>query len=294
MLAVCMVVLCICASDDSMGDLASNARVGNELRGIREQAGLSGSAVARELGWSQSKVSRVETGRFGASIGEVATLLDYYGVAEEIRAEILSWVARDDGAQGAWVVRAGGPRRRQAEVGAVEARVKRLLQYQALWFPGLLQSPSYANAIAKSGRFPSPEGIAARRQARQDALRNRRRVVYQVVVEQGVLERSPGSRATMHEQLSAVLDVVDEGIVDLRIRPAQGDRAAYAAGSFVLYDFAEGTPVVLVEAQTADLYLSSETDVAAYRRLFRDLQRDALDKDASRLLIERTRRQLAS
>ena len=294
MLTICMVVLCIGASEDFMADPGANARVGNELRRIREQAGLSGSAVARELGWSQSKVSRVETGRFGASIGEVAALLDYYGVAEEVRAEILSWVARDDGAQGAWVVRAGGPRRRQAEVGAVEARVKRLLQYQALWFPGLLQSPSYANAIAKAGHFPAPEGIAERRQERQEALRSRRKVAYQVVVEQGVLERSPGSRETMHEQLTAVLDVVDEGFVDLRIRPEQGDRAAYAAGSFVFYDFAEGSPVVLVEAQTADLYLSSEGDVAAYRRLFRDLQRDALDKDASRLLLERTRRQLAS
>ena len=119
-------------------------------------------------------------------------------------------------------------------------------------------------------------------------------MAYQVVVEQGVLERSPGSRETLREQLTAVLDVVDEGFVDLRIRPEQGDRAAYAAGSFVFYDFAEGSPVVLVEAQTADLYLSSEADVAAYRRLFRDLQRDALDKDAPRLLLERTRRQLAS
>ena len=74
MLTICMVVLCIGASEDFMADPEANARVGDELRRIREQASLSGSAVARELGWSQSKVSRVETGRFGASIGEVAAL----------------------------------------------------------------------------------------------------------------------------------------------------------------------------------------------------------------------------
>jgi hypothetical protein len=293
MVTVCMVVLCITALGDSMADVSSNARVGSELRRIRERAELSGSAVARELGWSQSKVSRVETGRFGASIGEVAALLDYYAVPEEVRAEILSWVARDDGGQGAWVVRAGGPRRRQAEVGAVEARVKRLIQYQAFVIPGLLQTPSYAAAVAKAGRFPSPKGIAERRQERQEAMR-RRKVTYQVVVEESVLVRSPGPSTTMQEQLAAVLDAMDDGVVDLRVRPSHQESASYTAGSFVLYDFLEGAPVVLVEAQTADLYLSSEADVTAYRRLFHDLQLDSLDGDSSRRIVEKARRQLAS
>ncbi len=34
----------------------------------------------------------METGRFGASVGEVARLLDHYGVYEELRAELLSRV----------------------------------------------------------------------------------------------------------------------------------------------------------------------------------------------------------
>jgi len=59
----------------------------------------------------------METGRFGASVGEVARLLDHYGVYEELRAELLSRVvARTDGLDGAWTVRAGGASRRQGQV----------------------------------------------------------------------------------------------------------------------------------------------------------------------------------
>jgi transcriptional regulator with XRE-family HTH domain len=293
MATICMVVLCITALGAWMVE-SVHERIGRELRRIREAAGLSGSAVARELGWSQPKVSRVETGRFGASLGEVAALLDFYGVAEEVRAEILSWVARHDGAAGTWVVRAGGPARRQGEVSAAETRVKALLQYQALWFPGLLQSPDYAVAIARAGRFAKPQSIADRRQARQRDLRSAQAVKYRVVIEEGALTRSPGDAATLLAQLVYASDAVDSGFVDLRIRQEQRQTAAFAAGSFVLYDFKDGPPVVLVEAQTADLYVSAEADVLSYRRLFKELEKDSLDADASRNLIEEARRRLAS
>src|SRR5437016_1417090 len=139
---------------------AALVRLGGELRRIREQAELSGSEVARAIGWSQSKVSRVETGRFGASLAEVATLLDFYGVPEEVRAELLAQTARHEGLQGAWVVRAGGTRRRQAELGTIEGRASRVRQYQATAVPGLLQTERYARAIADAMGFEAPASIA--------------------------------------------------------------------------------------------------------------------------------------
>lgn len=291
--AVCMLALCITALSTYMPE-ATQLRVGEQLRRIRESAGLSGSAVARELGWSQSKVSRVETGRFGASLEEVAQLLNYYGVPEEVRAEILASVARHEGMEGAWVVRAGGSPRRQAEVATVESRVTNLSQYQGLWFPGLLQSAEYAAAIAKSGGF-GPEGaFVERRQQRQETLRSRKDVTYRVVLEEQALTLSPGTAAVMGTQLEHVLDEIDAGLVDLRIRPNGAVNAVFSAGSFVIYDFAAGPPVVLAEAQTADLYLSAEVDITAYRELFTRLQKNSLGRKESRAAVESARRRVAS
>lgn len=273
---------------------AAQLRVGEQLRRIRESAGLSGSAVARELGWSQSKVSRVETGRFGASLEEVAQLLNYYDVPEEVRAEILGSVARHEGMGGAWVVRAGGSPRRQAEVATVEARVAKLSQYSTLWFPGLLQSAEYAAAIAKSGRFGPSGAFVERRQQRQETLRSRKDVTYLVILEEQALTLSPGAASLMPAQLRHVLDLIDAGFVDLRIRPHDAANAVFSAGSFVIYDFASGPPVVLAEAQTADLYLSADVDVSAYRDLYTRLQKNALGRKESRAAVESVRRQMAS
>jgi transcriptional regulator with XRE-family HTH domain len=272
----------------------SQTRVGEQLRRIRESAGLSGSAVARELGWSQSKVSRVETGRFGASLEEVAQLLNYYAVPEEVRAEILAAVARHEGMEGAWVVRAGGSSRRQGEVATVESRVRALSQYQALWFPGLLQSPDYAAAIAKSGGF-GPEGTFVERRAqRQQTLRERKDVTYTVILEEQALTLAPGAASVMAQQLEHVLEAIDTRFVDLRIRPTDRTNAVFTAGSFVIYDFASGPSVVLTEGQTADLYLSAEADLTAYRELFTKLHKNALGRKESRAAVESARRRVAS
>src|SRR4051795_4548714 len=103
---------------------APRLRAGAELRRIRENQGLSGVAVGAALGWSQSKVSRIETGRFGATVWELAELADFYGVPEEVRAEILTIASQDSGLPGAWVVRAGGPARRRVEVADIETRTR--------------------------------------------------------------------------------------------------------------------------------------------------------------------------
>lgn len=289
----CIFALCTTALRLLMAE-SSQLRVGDELRRIREQAGLSGSAVARDLGWSQSKVSRVETGRFGASLEEVAELLNYYGVAEEVRAELLASVARHEGMGGAWVVRAGGTKRRHAELATIESRVKGLSQYQALWFPGLLQSAHYAAAIATSGGFGPQGAFVERRLQRQAVLKQQKGVKYRAVIEEHALTVSPGPGSILPRQLEQVLEVIDTGFVDLRVRPRTAESAVFTAGSFILYDFKAGPPVVLAEAQTADLYLSAEADVTAYRKLFSELQRDALDPQASRELVESARRRGAS
>jgi len=46
--------------------------IGAALRKQREQAGLSSAALARALDWAQSKLSRVQSGIYPVSEGEVS------------------------------------------------------------------------------------------------------------------------------------------------------------------------------------------------------------------------------
>jgi len=271
---------------------AGLVRLGAELRRIRESAGLSGSEVARAIGWSQPKLSRLETGRFGASLTEVAALLDYYGTPEEVRAELLSHTARRDGLEGAWVVRAGGPRRRQIEVGTIESRVQRLRQYQATTVPGLLQSPRYARAVARAMGFQNAPAIAERRTQRQTAFHARADVRYEVVLDARALLRWPGDNSVMVEQVERLVHL-DRESLDLRVLPVGGGATAFGMSGFLIYEFTESRPaVVLVEAQTADLYLADERDVTAYGETFARLQKDSLSARASKAHLERTLRDL--
>ena len=62
-----------CESWETMvSEAAYRERVGAELRRIREAQNISGDDVATVLGWSQSKVSRIETAKIGLSLRDPA------------------------------------------------------------------------------------------------------------------------------------------------------------------------------------------------------------------------------
>ncbi|HEX6074588.1 MAG TPA: helix-turn-helix transcriptional regulator [Micromonosporaceae bacterium] len=267
------------------GGVAHRQRVAAELKRLRELAGESSPSVAAALGegWSQSKVSRIENGRIGVSVRDLAALLSFYGAPEDVKAELLTMTAEDLGHDGAWVVRGGGTPRRQGEVAAIETRVWRLRQYHPLMVPGLLQSPQYAEAIARLGGFDDPAGIVSRRMARQRALVGRGAPEYMAVLDARAFGYRPGDQGLMREQIIYVCERANLPEVTLRVIPLGVEGVATAMVPFLLYDFrAEmSPPVVMIETQSADLYLSSTTDVGLYTDLFERLTQRALDHDAS-------------
>ena len=58
-------------------------RLARELREARVGAQLPGSEVARMLGWSASKVSRIETGHIGISLPDLDRLVELYRLPGE-------------------------------------------------------------------------------------------------------------------------------------------------------------------------------------------------------------------
>lgn len=65
-------------------------KLGEELRRLRDKAGLTSPEAARLVGWHQSKVSRIETGRSAVKPSDVTRLLDVYGVTDPRLRELVN------------------------------------------------------------------------------------------------------------------------------------------------------------------------------------------------------------
>jgi transcriptional regulator with XRE-family HTH domain len=72
------------------GTSVGGRRLAAELRRLRERAGLNGEEVSQRLGWSGSKLSRIELHRIGVKQADLRKLLELYGVDESYRDELLA------------------------------------------------------------------------------------------------------------------------------------------------------------------------------------------------------------
>lgn len=243
-------------------------QVGAELRRIRQALGISGEEVAEALNWSQSKLSRIETGLNSISPSDLIRLLGLYRIPEEVRAELLSVAGEGSGADGAWIVRAGGPARRQAQFGVIETRVSLIRQYALTVIPGQLQSYEYAYAIASLGAG-SPAEVASRRLERQRLLAGADAPTCEIVLDARALIRWPPSPAELQvRQLEHLRERLRLPNLSVKVVPLDARPHVVAWNQFVIYDFPASPSIVAVETQVTDLFLSAEVDVARYEMVF--------------------------
>ena len=75
---------------DISGPTVPRMILGNQLHRFREAAGISPDRAGYEIRASRSKISRMENGKVGFKVRDVADLLDLYGIADEETAGALS------------------------------------------------------------------------------------------------------------------------------------------------------------------------------------------------------------
>jgi transcriptional regulator with XRE-family HTH domain len=262
---------------------SARLRIGAELRRLREAANLSGENVAKALDWSQSKVSRIETGRHAIVSRDIAALLIYYGAPDDVRAELLAATAKDNG-EGAWIQRAGGFVRRQGAMAQMESVTSHIRHFQPVLVPGLLQTHAYAKDVAAAAGAKDPAEIADQRMKRQQILRAADAPHYSVVLDARALLCRFGEVEVIHDQIDHLADAVPKiPAVDLRVIPLMRQWPVSPAVAFMMYEFKhEGSAaVVWVEAPVGDSYFSDSTDVARHLALFNQLQAVALPRDPS-------------
>jgi len=270
---------------------ARRVRLGAELRRLREGLQLSGDEVATALGWSQSKVSRIEASKHSVSVQDVAALLEQYGVSQDVRAELLGMAAEDVG-ESAWVVRAGGSPRRQGQVAAVEIAATQVRQYHPLIVPGLLQVPDYARGVITGVGFTDPEPIVAARRERQKILTAEQGPRLEFILDERALWLRPGPADVVAAQLRYLAELPSMAPrLSLRVVPVDVEDQVVGMVPFIEYTFTESPPIVFIETPTADLFLSAREDVSTYATLFDRLTATALSpEESARYLLSLARK----
>jgi len=270
--------------------LTSTARreLGAELRRLR--ADRKGAAVARALGWSESKLSRIETARIGISDADLERLLEQIEAPTEDRVRLRE-LARRGRARVWWTPYRSSLPEPYDEYLALEAEAWLLCEWEAQVVPGLLQTDEYARAVIEAGADRADPGVI---ETRVHLRMNRQAVLSRVgapqlcaVLDEAVLHREIGGRAVLRRQLQRLFDACGRPGIELRMLPFSAGVHGALAGSFLIFEFHERPAVVHSEGLTGGVFRTREAELAVYRKAFADLRARALSPIDSRELIAR-------
>jgi len=256
------------------------------LRQMRIERGLSLEEVTDRAMFSVTKLSRLETGRVGASPRDIRDLCIVYGITDPDERERLMTLARE-GKQRAWWQRFDLP---YAPYVGLEAEAAYVSLYDTDLIPGLLQVEGYARAIFESGDPPlEPAAIGQRIEARirrQALLARDDGPVFHFVIDEGALRRLVGGAPVMRAQLARIIEAGRLAKVTIQVVPLEIGAHLGLGSNFTVLDFnkPEVNDVVYVEGAVGNIYLESAADLERYRRIFSRLQSIALDPEGSAAL----------
>jgi transcriptional regulator with XRE-family HTH domain len=269
-------------------------RLAAELRRLRERAGLTGDEAAAKLGWSGSKISRIELHRIGVKRDDLAKLLDLYRVESPYREELQALASESTRIGRLESVVAGLPAD-YAEYLSAEDEARSIWNWDPLVVPGLLQTEDYARAVhaGYQSMFRLPPGDAERRitlrHMRQQLLTREPPLELFIVIDESVLRRRFGDNAVMRRQLLRVTEVSEMPNVDVQVLPLGGDHpTTTGAFSYMQFPQVHDVPlrdIVSVEHLTGSYYLEDEEQTFRYRVTFEALREKSLDVTESRDLI---------
>jgi transcriptional regulator with XRE-family HTH domain len=275
------------------GPAVRRRKLGEELRRLRDRAGLTSPEAARLVGWHQSKVSRIETGRSGAKPDDVARLLEVYDVQDpqlRLLLEALAETAGESGTQW-WHSYRGLLPAQYRDFISLESQASSARNLETSVVPGLLQTPGYAREVTRA-TLPNLSAkkidtLVEVRLARQEVLRSQEPLILSAVLDEAVLRRQVGGGRGMKEQVRHLLAAIELPNVRLQVLPFAAGAHSGITGSFVIFSFPNiaDLDVVVIDHLASSLCLERKEDLAEYSTAFRTIQEQALSPQDSLELI---------
>ncbi|MFE3776638.1 helix-turn-helix transcriptional regulator [Amycolatopsis sp. NPDC059090] len=259
------------------------------LKRLREQAGLTLAEAGKAAGFSEAKVSRIETFAVQLSGDDAYALAIALG-ADEDTANSLVILARSakkrDWWHDAYQDKGIG---RFTDFLELEDDARHLFGFQQTLIPGRLQTRAYAEAVIRTG-LPDAEDeeIERRVQLRMDRQK-RNSVPFWTVIDESVLWRPMGDRAVMAEQLDHLAAAAGKPGTTVQIIPQSATGYPPISTSFMVLVLNDGAVFAYLDTLTGGLFVEAPEEVEAYEAARSRLQAVALDFDASAKLVRQAR-----
>jgi transcriptional regulator with XRE-family HTH domain len=273
-------------------------QLGAELRRLRERARRTVSEMARELRWSESKLSRIETAATGIRDADLGRLLAAYKIGDQERARIISLAGMSR--QRAWWEAYGDALLDPLETYiGFEAEASAIYAYDATILNGLLQTAEYASAIIRTLSIGERPDVASQRvavrMARQAVLSRDPAPRLSVIVDEAVLRRPVGGADVMHRQLMRLQEVSQQPQITLQVLPFAVGAHRGVDGSFSILEFPNDAdhPLVYCDGMTGGVFRSKPDDLRRYWMSLESLRAAALPPPESSEFIAEVMRSYA-
>ncbi|MFI6285035.1 helix-turn-helix domain-containing protein [Streptomyces sp. NPDC051018] len=263
--------------------------LGKELRRLREGVGLTIQEAVAGLGFSDTKLGRVETGHNSLPKAEdLEKLLNRYGIEDIDDREFLMSLQRESLSRDRFIrfrhfLPSGMPMYMGLETDALEARA---------WHPtliyGLLQSEAYARAqfmtakpINETTTAFVENNVRLRMQRKERLTCAENPLTLRVILDEAALRRVMGSAEVMKGQYEEIerlnaLDNVTVQILPMNVPAYRSDI------NFLILNFdARVDPIVTSDAGEMMTFTDKELDVWKYNQRFDAMRSEALGPSAT-------------
>ncbi|KJS55399.1 hypothetical protein VM98_13240 [Streptomyces rubellomurinus subsp. indigoferus] len=255
------------------------------LRSSREALGWTQQKLAEVMGYSDSYISAVETGRKSTSRDFVRAADKALGTGHTLE---IMWVG----------MRKKGFLEGFPEHAAQEARASEIRIFEPNLVPGLFQTKAYASALsgAEVQRGSSTPDHAEERVkflfARQRLLKRAEPPVIHAVIDESSIRRPVGGPATMRAQLDHLAEMASRPHVIFQVAPFGAAEHVPFRAFVTLLTFADRSVVGYTESADHGFVVREDQTVRAWERDYDRLQVEALTRAATLDLIHKARKEL--
>jgi len=270
-----------------VGPMTDRSRLAAGLRALRLRSGLSGQALGQALGWSQSKVSKLEQGTRGASPADVAAWAEAVSATAQERAELVALAQTvATGRRSWWESHSAGLTGRQHELAKAEALATRIMNFHPLLIPALLQPDAYARRVLELANVTGEADVAQATAARVQ----RQAVLYKgtqcdfIIPEAALRCRISDDPAIPLAVADRLISAASMPTVGLAILPLDAALPVLPVCGFGIFEI-PGEPFAIVETLTDETILTGARELRIYREAFAALWQVACTGSEARDLV---------